>query len=68
VAAGERIRQLQRELRRLGYYDFQIKDMIFEAAGKTEVEKFSPEEAERVAERLSEQVSFALKCLRAGAE
>ena len=70
VAAGEKIRELKRELERLGYYDFQIREIVFEAVGRKVAgeEELAPEEAERVIDRLSEQISFAYKCLRAGLE
>lgn len=70
MAAGERIRQLKRELERLGYYDFQIEEMIIEAIRRkpADEEELTPEEEEKVVSRLSEQISFAYKCLRAGLE
>lgn len=70
MAAGERIRQLKRELERLGYYDFQIEEMIIEAIRRkaADEEELTPEEEEKVINRLSEQISFAYKCLRAGLE
>lgn len=68
VAVWERIKALERELRRLGYYEFQIREIIREAAGDTPLERLSPEAAERVVERLAEQVAFAKRCLRPGAD
>jgi len=54
---------LVRELRQLGYYEFQIREIIREAAGTADVERLSSEVAERVAARLAEQVAFARRCL-----
>lgn len=66
MAVWERIKALERELRRLGYYEFQIREIIREAAEGTPLEKLSPEAAEKVAERLAEQVAFARRCLLSG--
>lgn len=68
MTVWDRIKALERELRRLGHYEFQIREIVREAAGGTPLEKLSPEAAEKVAERLAEQVAFARRCLQAGSE
>ena len=60
------IRELMQELRRLGYYDFQIKEIVREAVGNKRLEDLSPAEAQDLAARLEEAVAFARRCLSLG--
>jgi hypothetical protein len=63
VAAREMLEHLQRELQQLGYYDFQIAEIVMETVGKSSLEKLNQEETEKVVQRLTEQLAFARKCL-----
>ncbi|MGB9885398.1 MAG: hypothetical protein ACPLRW_00180 [Moorellales bacterium] len=63
MAGRERIKDLVKELRALGYYEFQIREIIQEVAGTADVDRLSSEEIAKVGTRLAEQVAFARRCL-----
>ncbi|MDH7574113.1 MAG: hypothetical protein QHH27_11350 [Clostridia bacterium] len=63
MAGRDRVRALVRELRQLGYYEFQIREIIQEIAGTADIDKLSSEAAQKVGARLAEQVAFARRCL-----
>ncbi|QGP92649.1 hypothetical protein MGLY_20370 [Neomoorella glycerini] len=62
--AGEEIRALCNELRRLGYYEFQIKEIIAGIAGNKKINQLSLEDQEKIKARLVEQINFARKCMQ----
>lgn len=66
VAVGDKgdVRRLWSGLRAIGYYDFQIKEMIVEIVGNRKLDDLSEEEISRVIDRLEEQLAFARKCMR----
>lgn len=61
---GEEIRNLCNELRRLGYYEFQIKEIITSIAGAKKISQLSLEDQEKIKARLIEQINFARKCMK----
>lgn len=64
VAGKGEIRRLWSGLRAIGYYDFQIKEMIVEIVGNRKLDGLSEEEVGRVIDHLEEQIAFARKCMR----
>jgi flagellar basal body-associated protein FliL len=58
----DRLRELLEELRALGYHPFQIKQIIEDTLGRTDLESLSGKEQEQLAKALEEYVKFALKC------
>ncbi|MGI6285930.1 hypothetical protein SEF58_08945 [Neomoorella humiferrea] len=61
---GEENRNLCNELRRLGYYEFQIKEIITSIAGAKKINQLSLEDQEKIKARLVEQINFASKCMK----
>lgn len=61
---GEEIRNLCNELRRLGYYKFQIKEIITSIAGAKKISQLSLEDQEKIKASLVEQINFASKCMK----
>ncbi|NPV27294.1 MAG: hypothetical protein HPY81_07625 [Firmicutes bacterium] len=47
----------------LGYYPWQIKQIILEVAGTTNLKDLDEQQLEQLADELRRQYEFALKCL-----
>jgi hypothetical protein len=58
----ERIEKLKQHLYSLGYYPFQVDDLIREIVHTGRLEKLSAEELNRLRKELENHIEFALKC------
>ena len=57
------IEALKKTLRDLGYYQFQVNDLIVGVAGSADLSRLSPAQLDEVIAALEEQVAFAFQCL-----
>ena len=58
----EKIRELLVQLDGLGYHSFQVKEIIQETVGTTQMDTLTEEQEGNLVETLEEYVKFALKC------
>lgn len=54
---------LKKTLRDLGYYQFQVNDLIAGITGSADLSRTPPARLDEVIATLEEQVAFALECL-----
>jgi hypothetical protein len=54
---------LKKTLRDLGYYQFQVNDLIAGVTGTPDLSRCTPAQLDEVIAALEEQVAFALQCL-----
>jgi len=59
----DRLKEITNELKSLGYYDFQVKDMLRECTGKRSLENVKPEDEQMIIEYLEKKLDFARKCM-----
>ena len=58
----EKVESLIKELQLMGYYKFQIRNMIKEAANKSDYRDLPDEQLQKVVVKLEEMVEFARQC------
>lgn len=58
-----RVNDMWQELQRLGYYEFQIREMLLEWSGKAKISSLTSAEAAQVAACFQKQIDFARRCL-----
>lgn len=59
---NDKINELVIQLGNLGYFPYQIQQMIEEVAGTTKLETISQKDQQEIIENLEEYIQFAMKC------
>lgn len=63
MAVDETINQLYIQLRKVGYNEYQIRQMTSEVIGNKKVASLTPDETQALIDHLVYQLTFARKCL-----
>jgi uncharacterized membrane protein YheB (UPF0754 family) len=58
----EETKNLLDQLNGLGYHPFQVKQIIQDATGSTDLKTITPEQNQKLLEALQEYIQFAQKC------
>ncbi|MEW6662544.1 MAG: hypothetical protein ACOY9Y_14490 [Bacillota bacterium] len=58
------VRALKKTLKDLGYYQFQVNDLIADLVGTADVSRCTPEQLDAVIAALEEQIAFARRCIK----
>ncbi|WP_145093341.1 hypothetical protein [Sporomusa sp. KB1] len=59
---NDKINELVIQLENLGYFSYQVQQMIREIAGTTKLETISQKDKQEIIENLEGYIQFAMKC------